>query len=288
VRRPAVGIAVLASIWGGSYLFNEIALRELDPGAIVWSRVTLGALVVWPLAIASGATGDLRRYLGPLVITGLVQIAAPITLITVGQQWIASSLAGVLNGSVPIFVALFALVLDRSERPTGWRVAGIALGFAGVVAVYGLDVGTDRYALLGAVCLTLSSVGYAIGPLYAKSRIGDVEPLAIVAVLLTVASIATLPLALASPPHAVPGPETLAAIAMGGIVGTGLAFALYYRIMLRIGPSRTSVVAYLIPAVAVLYGAVLLSEPVGNGIAIGLVLILAGSYLTARRARVPA
>ena len=78
------------------------------------------------------------------------------------------------------------------------------------------------------------------------------------------------------------------AIAMVGIVGTGLAFALYYRIMLSIGPSRTSVVAYLIPAVAVLYGAVLLAEPVGNGIAIGLVLILAGSYLTARRARVPA
>jgi drug/metabolite transporter (DMT)-like permease len=288
VRRPALGIALLAGIWGGSYLFNEIALRELEPGAIVWARVTLGALVVWPLAISSGATAGLRTSLRPLVVTGLVQIAAPITLITVGQQWITSSLAGVLNGSVPIFVALFALVLDRGERATGMRVAGIALGFAGVVAVYGLDIGTDRYALLGAVCLTLSSVGYAIGPLYAKSRIGDLEPLGIVAVLLSVASVATLPLALAAPPHGVPGPAALGSIAMVGIVGTGLAFALYYRIMLAIGPGRTSVVAYLIPLVAVLYGAVLLGEPVGGGIAIGLVLILAGSYLTARRSRVPA
>jgi drug/metabolite transporter (DMT)-like permease len=288
VRRPALGIAVLAAIWGGSYLFNEIALRELEPGAIVWARVTLGALVVWPLAIASGATGDLRRHLQPLVVTGLVQIAVPITLITIGQQWITSSMAGVLNGSVPIFVALFALALDRRERATGVRVAGIALGFAGVVAVYGLDVGTNRYAMLGALCLTLSSIGYAIGPLYAKSRIGDVDPLGIVAVLLTVASVATLPLALAAPPHAVPRPATVGAIAMVGIVGTGLAFALYYRIMLAIGPGRTSVVAYLIPAVAVLYGAVLLGEPIGGGIAVGLALILAGSYLTARRARVPA
>jgi drug/metabolite transporter (DMT)-like permease len=288
VRRPALGIAVLAAIWGGSYLFNEIALRELEPGAIVWARVTLGALVVWPLAISSGATAGLRASLRPLTVTGLVQIAAPIMLITVGQQWITSSLAGVLNGSVPIFVALFALALDRSERATGMRIAGIALGFAGVVAVYGLDIGTDRYAMLGAVCLTLSSVGYAIGPLYAKSRLGDLEPLGIVAVLLTVASVATLPLALAARPDGVPGPAALGSIAMVGIVGTGLAFALYYRIMLAIGPGRTSVVAYLIPLVAVLYGAVLLGEPVGGGIAIGLVLILAGSYLTARRPRVPA
>ena len=279
---------MLASIWGGSYLFNEIALRDLDPGMIVWGRVTLGALTIWPLAILSGATASLRPYLKPLVVTGVIQIATPITLITVGQQWIASSLAGVLNGSVPIFLALFAIFLDRSERPTGLRIAGIALGFAGVVAVYGLDVGTDRYALLGAVCLTASSVGYAIGPLYAKSRLADVEPLGIVAVLLTTASVATLPLALLEFPDDLPGPAAVGSVVMVGVVGTGLAFALYYRIMQTIGPARTSVVAYLIPGVAVLYGATLLDEPIGGGIAIGLVLIAAGSYLTARRSAVPA
>jgi drug/metabolite transporter (DMT)-like permease len=288
LRRPIVWIAVLASVWGGSYLFNEIALRELGPGVIVWSRVTLGALTIWPLAILSGATAAIRSHLKPLVITGVIQIATPITLITVGQQWIASSLAGVLNGSVPIFVALFALFLDRSERPTGLRIAGIGLGFLGVVAVYGLDVGTDGYALLGAACLTGSSVGYAIGPLYAKSRLSGIEPLGIVAVLLTTASVATLPLALSDLPSGVPSAGAAASVAMVGVVGTGLAFALYYRIMQTIGPARTSVVAYLIPAVAVLYGAVLLDEPVGGGIAIGLALILAGSYLTARRARIPA
>ena len=255
MRRPVLGIALLAAVWGGSYLFNEIALREVGPGMIVWSRVTLGALTVWPLAILTGATGAIRSHLKPLVVTGIVQITIPITLITVGQQWIASSLAGVLNGSVPIFVALFALVLDRSERPTGLRVVGIAIGFLGVVAVYGLDVGTDRYALLGALCLTGSSIGYAIGPLYANSRLAGVDPLGIVAVLLTTASVATVPLALADLPHAVPSAEVLGSIAMVGVVSTGLAFVLYYRIMQTIGPARTSVVAYLIPAVAVLYGA---------------------------------
>ena len=279
---------MLALIWGGSYLFNEIALRELGPGVIVWGRVTLGAMTVWPLAALSGATAAIRPHLKPLVITGVVQIATPITLITVGQQWIASSLAGVLNGSVPIFLALFATVLDRSERPTGMRMAGIALGFAGVLAVYGLDVGTDPYALLGAICLTGSSIGYAIGPLYAKSRLAGVEPLGIVAVLLTTASVATLPLALLELPDTAPGPAALGSVAMVGVVGTGLAFALYYRIMQTIGPARTSVVAYLIPGVAVVYGATLLDEPIGGGIAIGLVLILVGSYLTARRSAVPA
>ncbi len=288
MRRPAVGIAILASVWGGSYLFNEIALRELGPGVIVWSRVTLGALTIWPLAIAAGATSAIRAHVKPLIITGVIQIATPITLITVGQQWIASSLAGVLNGSVPIFIALFAIFLDRSERPTGLRIAGIALGFFGVVAVYGLDVGTDSYALLGAICLTGSSIGYAIGPLYAKTRLADVEPLGIVAVLLTTASVATLPLALLDLPTEMPGAAALGSVAMVGVVGTGLAFALYYRIMQTIGPARTSVVAYLIPGVAVLYGATLLDEPVGSGISVGLALILAGSYLTARRSRVPA
>lgn len=288
MRRPVLGIVVLASVWGGSYLFNEIALRELAPGVIVWSRITLGALTIWPLAVLAGATSAIRSHLKPLLFTGVMQIAIPITLITVGQQWIASSLAGVLNGSVPIFIALFALVLDRSERPTGIRVAGIGLGFLGVVAVYGLDVGTDRYALLGAICLTGSSIGYAIGPLYAKSRLSRVEPLGIVAVLLSAASVATLPLALADLPDAVPSAAAVGSVAMVGVVGTGLAFALYYRIMQTIGPARTSVVAYLIPGVAVLYGATLLDEPVGGGIAIGLMLILAGSYLTARRSRIAA
>ena len=288
MRRPALGIAVLASVWGGSYLFNEIALRELAPGVIVWTRVTLGALTIWPLAILSGQASAIRGHVRPLVFTGVIQIAIPITLITVGQQWIASSLAGVLNGSVPIFIALFALVIDRSERPTGMRIAGIALGFLGVVAVYGLDVGTDRYALLGALCLTGSSIGYAIGPLYAKTRLAGIEPLGIVAVLLTTASVVTLPLALSDLPTEVPSAGVIGSVAMVGVVGTGLAFALYYRIMQAIGPGRTSVVAYLIPGVAVLYGATLLDEPLGGGIAIGLVLILAGSYLTARRPRVPA
>ena len=288
MRRPVLGIVVLAAVWGGSYLFNEIALRELAPGVIVWSRITLGALTIWPLAVLAGATSAIRSHLKPLLFTGVMQIAIPITLITVGQQWIASSLAGVLNGSVPIFIALFALVLDRSERPTGIRVAGIGLGFGGVVAVYGLDVGTDRYALLGAICLTGSSIGYAIGPLYAKSRLSRVEPLGIVAVLLSAASVATLPLALADLPDAVPSAAAMGSVAMVGVVGTGLAFALYYRIMQTIGPARTSVVAYLIPGVAVLYGATLLDEPVGGGIAIGLMLILAGSYLTARRSRIAA
>jgi drug/metabolite transporter (DMT)-like permease len=189
---------------------------------------------------------------------------------------------------VPIFIALFALFVDRTERPTGLGIAGIAIGFFGVVAVYGLDVGTDGYALLGALCLTGSSIGYAIGPLYAKSRLAELEPLGIVAVLLTVASVATLPLALVQVPQAVPSAAALGSVAMVGIVGTGLGFALYYWIMQTIGPGRASVVAYLIPGVAVLYGATLLDEPVGGGIAIGLVLIGAGSYLTARRSRVAA
>ncbi len=286
MSRPALGILLLALVWGGSYALNEVALRGLDPWTISWARITLGALVIWPLAIAAGGLGALRSHARPLAVTGVIQIATPISLITVGQQWIPSSLAGVLNGSVPIFVAVLAIGLDRAERATGLRVVGVALGFAGVVAVYGLEVGGDRYAIGGALCLTGSSIFYALGPLYAKSRLAGVPQLGLVASILTAASLATAVPGLANLSR--PTVPELGAVVALGVVSTGLAFALYYAVMMRIGPGRTSVVAYLIPGFAVIYGAVLLDEPIGDGIAAGLLLIAAGSYLTARRPRVAA
>jgi drug/metabolite transporter (DMT)-like permease len=278
-RKPAFGIAILAALWGASYLFVHVALRDFPPGALVWGRVTSGLVVVLVLARATGALAGLMAHWRPLAVTGIVQIAIPVALIAIGQQWIASSLAGVLNGSVPIFVALLAPVFDHGERAGLRRALGIALGFAGVVAVYGIDVGTTGHAVLGAGCITLSSVFYAIGPLYSRRRLADVKPLAVVTGLLASASLVTLPTALLDLPTHTPTLRGIGALVVLGAGGTGLAFALYYAVMFRVGPGRASIVAYLIPLFSVSYGVTLLGEPLGKGVVVGLPLILVGSFV---------
>ena len=209
----------------------------------------------------------------------MVQLAIPLVLIAIGEQWITSSLAGLLQSSVPIFVALLAIRVDQAERASGRRWAGIAIGIVGVALIVGVEIGTSGYALLGAAALLLSSLGYAAGPLYAKPRLASLPPLGIGAVLPVVAALALLPAAALDPPDHAPAPETWAAMLVLGVLGTGLGFVMYYALMQDVGPGRASFVAYLIPPFALGYGVLLAGEEIGPGAIAGLVLILGGSWL---------
>lgn len=279
---------LVSAIWGGSYLLIKVALHDLSAEAIVFARVASGALVLVPIAWRAGALRELRPYLPRLAVVALLQITAPVWLIALGEQWISSALAGLLNGTVPIFVALFALLVDRSERATRARVAGIVLGLAGVALVVGLDVRLGLFTLVGAVCLTGASVGYALGPLYAKRHLGGLPPIGIVASLMAFATLYTLPGLVYAPPRQVPSLGTIAAVAALGVVGTGLGFLLYYRVMQRIGPGRASVIGYLVTGFAVVYGVALLGDRVGVAGFAGLGLIVAGSVVASRARGVPA
>jgi drug/metabolite transporter (DMT)-like permease len=288
VRRPGVLIVLVSAIWGSSYLLIKVALHDLSAEAIVFGRVALGAVVLLPIAWRAGALRGLRPYLGRLALVALLQITAPVWLIALGEQWIGSALAGLLNGTVPIFIAVFAFVVDRSERATGVRVAGIALGFAGVALVLGVDVRLGVWTLVGAACLIGSSIGYALGPLYAKRHLADLPPVGIVAALTGLATLYTLPGLLLAPPRRLPSLEATTAVAALGVVGTGLGFLLYYRVMQRIGPGRASVIGYLVTAFAVVYGVALLGEHVGVAGVAGLGLIVAGSVVASRARGAPA
>ena len=169
------------------------------------------------------------------MVTGVVQLAIPLVLIAIGEQWITSSLAGLLQSSVPIFVALLAIRVDQAERASGRRWLGIAIGIVGVALIVGVEIGTSGYALLGAAALLLSSFGYAAGPLYAKSRLAGLPPLGIGAALPVVAALALLPAAAVDPPDHVPALETWAAMLLLGVFGTGLGFVMYYAIMQDVG-----------------------------------------------------
>lgn len=281
---PAFGVILLAAVWGSSYLFIKVALHDFSPVFTTWLRLACGFGVVLPVAARAGVLPRLRGHARGLLIVATVQIVVPVTLVAVGELWIASSLAGLLNATIPLFVVLLAPALGEVEPLHGGRLAGLAIGFAGVACIVGIDVGGNAHLLLGVSCLTLSSVGYALGNLTGKRYLSDVPPLAIVAGLLAIAAALTLPLALAGLPTGRPGAGPVAAVAALGIGGTGIAYLLYYAVLQRIGPARTSLVAYLIPAFAIVYGVVLLGEPLTAGLVAGLPLVLAGCWLASRQA----
>lgn len=168
--------AAASVIWGMPYLFIKTAVDGgLTPGFVAWSRVTLAALVLLPLAWKSGALRNLPiRW---LALFALAEIAIPFPLIGFGEQRVSSSLAAILIAALPLVMALLALRFDHGERPTRSRLFGMLIGLGGVVALVGIDIGGRGPELLGAGAILLATVGYAVGPLVVKRHLSDADPL---------------------------------------------------------------------------------------------------------------
>lgn len=272
---------MLGAIWGASYLFIKIGLRDLSPSMVAFLRIALAALVLLPVAASQGALRGVRSRAGWLAVVGAVQVAGPFVLISAGEEEISSSLAGILVASVPLFTALLAIWVDHEERSQGLRLGGVLVGFGGVALLLGVDLGGSGSALLGGVAVVLASLGYAVGGLLVKHRLAGLAPVGMSAAVVTASAIFLLPPALLTAPEAAPGPGPVAAVAALGVLGTGLAFVILYRLIASIGPARAWLVTYIAPGFAVVYGAVLLSEEVTVATLAGLALILFGSWLAA-------
>ena len=285
-RRAWTLLLALGAIWGASYLFIKIGLRDLSPGMVAWCRVVLAALVLVPLALRAGGVLLWRRRLPMLALVGLLQVAGPFVLIALGEQQISSALAGILVASTPLFTAVLATWVDQEERSTGPRLLGIGLGFVGVALLLGVDLAGSGSELLGGAAVLLAGLGYAVAALLAKHRFGDAEPVSIAAGVMTVSAVMLAPLGLATLPDSAPGLGPLAAVAALGLLGTGIAFAIFYALIARVGTARTYVVTYIAPAFAVVYGALLLDESIGPATVAGLALIVGGSWLAAGGASV--
>ena len=291
-RRAWILLLVLASVWGASYLFIKIGLEDLSPALVVFLRTALAGIILLPIALSRGALAGVRGLAGPLVLLAAVQVAGPFLLISVGEQEISSSLTGILVASAPIFTALLAPFVDHEERSGGWRAVGVATGILGVALLLGVDVGGDGGALVGALFVLLAGVGYAIGGFYLKRRFSDAQPLGVVTGTMLVSAALALPWAAVTVPDATVAAGSLAAVTVLGVLGTGLAFVIFYTLIAEVGPARASLVAYIAPLFAVVYGVLLLDESFGIGTLAGLALIVAGSWLAAgglaKRERVPA
>lgn len=274
-------LVTLGAIWGASYLFIKIGLRDLSPGMVAWSRIALAALVLVGLASARGALAGFAGKVPMLVCLGAIQVAGPFLLIAAGELEISSSLAGILVTSAPLFTALLAVWVDQEERSRGARLVGVLLGVAGVAVLLGVDLGGSGDELLGGLAVVLAGLGYAVGGFIVKRSLASVPPLGTAAWVMVASTVLLVPAAVVGLPDSAPGLGPVAAVVALGVVGTGIAFAILYDLIATVGPARAFVVTYLAPGFAVIYGAALLDETITVATIAGLALILAGSWLAA-------
>jgi drug/metabolite transporter (DMT)-like permease len=280
-RRGWLAFAGCSVLWGIPYLFIKIAVRGgVPPALLAWGRVTLASVVLLALAARAGTLGALRGRWRALIAYGVVEVSIPFPLIAFGEERVASSLAAIVIASVPLIGAVLALRFDPSERPTPLRALGLAIGFGGVIALVGIDVAGSGRELVGAGAVLVAAVGYAIGPMILKQRLDRLDPRALMGASLAVAALVLSPFALAGLPARVPSTGALAAVAALGLLCTAAAFVVVTVLIREVGTSRALVITYVNPVIAVTLGVVLLGERPGAGAVAGLLLILAGSWLS--------
>jgi drug/metabolite transporter (DMT)-like permease len=280
-RRAWLAFAAISLIWGIPYLFIRIAVRGgVTPLVLAWGRVALAAVVLLALAWRAGTLAALRGYLRWLVLYAVAEITFPFPLIAYGEQRVSSSLAAIVIASVPLIGALLALRYDHSERPTSLRAFGLLIGFGGVVALVGIDVAGSGSELLGTAAILLAAAGYAIGPMVIKLRLRGLDPRAAIGASLAVASVLLAPGAALDLPARMPSAGAIACVIVLGLLCTALAFVIFTVLIREAGTSRATVITYVNPVVAVALGVALLGERPGAGAVAGLLLILAGSWLS--------
>lgn len=281
----------LALIWGASYLLIKYALHGFSAAEIVFLRSALAAVVLGVYVRAQGgpALAALRaapRRPGVAVLLGVTAVAAPFLLITIGEHTVPSGLTAVLVSPASLFVAVFAPFLDPSESIDRRQGAGLLVGLVGVALLVGVETVHSLAQFLGAIGILGAAAFYGLSGFVVKGPFGGVPAMATTTISCAVAAVVTLPVAVATMHHGGPGVRAVLSVAALGVAGTALAFVIFYRLIAEVGAGRASLVSYLAPAVALVYGAALLGEHVGWAGVGGLALVLAGVALAGRARRV--
>ncbi|MBX7213961.1 MAG: DMT family transporter [Thermoflexales bacterium] len=270
---------VLGAIWGGSYLFIRVAVPAFGPFALIDVRLWIAGLALVPLALAARRMPDLRKRGPAFLLLGAINAGIPFTLVAFAVQGLNASISAILNATTPLFTALVAAIWLR-ERMNALKVLGLGVGLSGVVALVGLNplpMTPERLFAVG--CSLTAALCYGIGAVMTRKRFAGQDPLALtIGQQLGAALVALIP-ALLVPPVRTPTVEEAGALLALALVCTSLAYLIYFRLMARIGPTRTMLTIFLVPFFSLVWGVLFLHEPVNAGIAIGLGLILLGMGL---------
>jgi drug/metabolite transporter (DMT)-like permease len=281
-RRGWALFVAMSVIWGIPYLLIRVAVEDFAPGTLVFFRTVLPALILLPLAFRRDLVRPLLPHWRILLLFTVVEIAGPWWLLGAAETRLTSSMAGLLVAVVPLVGVVAGVLVGHSDRVDARRMLGLAVGFAGVVALVGIEVRGSDLIAVGQVALC--AVGYAVGPLIVARRLSHVPSLGVIAVSLSLCAVGYAPYALTHLPDSV-SPASVGSVVVLALVCTAVAFLLFFALIAEVGPARATVITYVNPAVAVLLGVLLLDEPFGTGIAIGFPLILLGSFLATARSR---
>jgi drug/metabolite transporter (DMT)-like permease len=276
--------AALGIIWGLPYFFIKLSVQELSPVVVAFGRVTLGTVILLPIAWRRGALLSLGKHKAAICAFALAEFVIPFLVISFGERWIGSSVTGILIAMVPLSIALIQRFFGVHERLGWWRTLGLGLGFVGVAALLGFGTISGPLGWAGVGCMVVATLGYAIGPLIIQRHLSTLDPFGPLAASLAVASIVLLIPAVLAFPRQMPSALVLESMAMLGVVCTALAMLLMFYLVGHAGASRAAVITYINPAVAALLGVSLLHERLGFGGYLAFVLILLGSWLATRGA----
>lgn len=276
-------LLLLSATWGASYLFIKVAVEDIEPAPLMAARLLIAAAVLLGYLVASTGLGvalsELRDAWRPVLVLGALNAAVPFWLIAWGEQHIDSSVAAIAQSTVPIFNLVIALRFLPHERVTATRVAGLGLGVLGVAVLAGLNPVGGWWAAAGTFAVVLSSVAYAGAGVYGQLRVRTVRGPVLAAGSMLVGGIVLLPFGIVQMPAQRPDAEAIASLLALALVGTALAQLVLYRMLRLHGSAKLSLVTYLMPAFALVYGALLLAEPVTASVLAGLALILLGVAL---------
>jgi drug/metabolite transporter (DMT)-like permease len=284
-----IRFAVLSLIWGFSFLFIKVGTDGYAPLQVTLGRMVFGsAVLLAALAVKRDALPRSRRIWGHLTVSAFFLNALPFSLFAYAEQSIPSALAGICNATTPLWSMALSVVAHSEDRPTRRRVAGLGLGFAGVLVVLGVWQGFTGHDPAGTAMALTASASYAVGWLYVRRTLTgpghshlamSSAQLLLGTVMLTAATAM-----FTSVPHSYPVVPLLAVLALGAL-GTGVAFLLQYGLVAEVGPTTATMVTYFIPVIATVAGVVVLGERLGWNTPVGALVVLAGAALTQSRAK---
>ncbi|MFZ2059232.1 MAG: DMT family transporter [Acidimicrobiales bacterium] len=279
-KRAWLLFGALSVIWGVPYLLIRISVREVAPSTLIFLRTAPVALVLLPVVAYRGQLPDLVRRWRPLLAYTAAEILVSWLMLFKAEERLSSSLAGLLIAAVPLVGALVSRLSGDEDRFDRKQIGGLFLGLAGVALLVGIDVRGATAWPIAAMSLTV--VGYAVGPRIFNRHLSDLPSLGVVAGSLAIAAIVYAPFALSNLPAHLSAEVTWSVVGLA-VVPTFAGFIVFFALIGEIGPVRTTVVTYVNPAVALILGVALLGEPFTLGLGVGFPLVIAGSVLATRR-----
>lgn len=285
-RKSLLLFLLVGFIWGTPYLLIRVAVEEFTPATMVFLRLCVGSLILLPLAIYKKTLSIPRSAYKFIAIYSAMEIIGPWFLITNAERNLTSGLTGLLLATVPIWSVIFTSIHGDKSVWHRRRLLGLVIGFIGVFSLVGLESLTGTSALWAIGSALLASVGYAYAVIMIRNKLPEISGISINAIALLLATFVYAPFAfLQWPTESVSAKSIWAVVALGALC-TAVAFILFFALIDEIGPARSSFITYLNTGFAVVLGVLVLGEPVTVGIAIGLPLVLVGSYFATRRSAV--